>query len=149
MGRHYIDRGSLGGVMKKLKWIVPFLLAVPWAHANTALTLYAGPTTYFQLFPSSAMPRSYSFTMPPSTGAVNQVLSISNSSGNVLTGQWATPSGGGGSPGGVGTELQYRNGSSFGPVAGSSSTSSGPVFSSATIKLLGTPAIYNPAYSTA
>ena len=62
-----------------------------------------------------------------------------------VSGTCTGPGCGGGSPGGTGTQIQYKNGSAFGGVPGSSTTATGPIFSSATVPLLGTTAIYNPA----
>lgn len=47
-----------------------------------------------------------------------------------------TTGGGGGTPGGTGTQIQYKSGSSFAGVPGSSVTASGPKLSSATIETL-------------
>lgn len=58
------------------------------------------------------------YTLPSAVGSANQVLQIASVAGNDATLQWATVSGGGGSPGGSDTQVQFNDSSSFGGDAG-------------------------------
>lgn len=49
-------------------------------------------------------------------------------------GTWATPSGGGGSPGGSDTQLQYNNASAFGGISGATSDGTNVTFGSANLR---------------
>ena len=61
-------------------------------------------------FTAASLAVTGEFTLPTSDGSNNQVL-VTNGSGTV---SWANQSGGGGSPGGSDTQIQFNNGGSFG-----------------------------------
>ena len=59
------------------------------------------------------------YTLPSAVGSANQVLQIASVAGNDATLQWATVSGGGGTPGGSDTQVQFNDGgSTFGGDSG-------------------------------
>lgn len=58
------------------------------------------------------------YTLPSAVGSANQVLRIASVASNDATLEWATVSGGGGTPGGSDTEVQFNDGGSFGGDAG-------------------------------
>lgn len=106
--------------MKNLFKIVccVFVLAIPlWAPISTRLNITeqdGSPSTF---------PYQAKFSNGTVTDNGDGTVSISNS-------------GGGGSPGGTGTQIQYNNSGSFGGVPGSSVTATGPQISSGTISRL-------------
>ena len=79
----------------------------------------SGSGTNYTAFKAQAQIADVTYTLPAADGSSGQVLST-NGSGTL---SWATASGG--SPAGSGTEIQYRNGSSFGAITGSSTTNGG------------------------
>lgn len=79
-------------------------VAITAPATSATLTIADGKTVNFQ----------NSLTFPSSAGTSGYVLSTDGAG----TLSWVAQSGGGGSPAGSGTELQYKNGSSFGAMSG-------------------------------
>ena len=80
-----------------------------------AIRLLGGTSGYVDLV-SPAAPTSHSLTLPSALAAVTGYV-LSSTDAGVLSWVAQTPAS---SPAGSGTEIQYRNGSAFGAVAGSS-----------------------------
>lgn len=78
----------------------PLVLFELTANGSESVTLLAPPS----------ITTSYTLTFPADDGAASQVLTT-DGSGNL---SWTTPSGGGGTPAGSNTEVQFNNSGSFG-----------------------------------
>ena len=69
---------------------------------------------YVALDAPGTVSSSYTLTLPAAVGAVDEVLSLSNTDGTL---QWAAASSGG-TPGGSNTQVQFNNSGSFGGTSG-------------------------------
>jgi hypothetical protein len=79
----------------------------------TTLRMYGSSSGYVG-FQGAAAAGSTTYTLPAADGTSGQVLST-NGSGTL---SWATAGGGGGTPGGSNTQVQFNNSGSFGGVSG-------------------------------
>lgn len=75
-------------------------------------------SNYVALTAATTLANNNVYTLPSAVGSANQVLQIASVAGNDATLQWATVSGGGGSPGGSNTQVQFNDSGSFGGDAG-------------------------------
>ena len=80
--------------------------------------LGSSTSTYVALRSPSAVTNSNIYTLPAAVGTANQVLQIASVTGNDATLQWATVSGGSGSPGGSSGQIQFNNAGAFAGDAG-------------------------------
>lgn len=83
------------------------------AGGNTGLMTFKGTTSGVVSLSVADVAGTWTLKLPATAGSNGQVL---QTDGAGVT-SWATPSGGG-SPGGSGTEVQYRNGGAFGAMSG-------------------------------
>jgi hypothetical protein len=118
-----VGQGSWNGAPTVKVYSDRMTVGVPFA-SNARLEFGKGDTSIthsFQLGDSPAA--SLQYKLPNASPTANQVLQASAPASGVVILSWATPAsgGGGGSPAGTGTEIQYRSGASaFGAISGSS-----------------------------